>query len=53
MNLHLVVTSTELSDKIIAEQKPFAELEVIDMEKTDYSEIVEKIFAADSVAVWS
>jgi hypothetical protein len=55
--LHIITTREEpLPEKIITAQKenPANEVEVFDLTQgePDYQELVGKIFAADSVAVW-
>lgn len=51
--LHLVIRKDELAQTVIEEQKKVAQVEEIQLEGADYQVVVEKIFTADSVAVWS
>ena len=51
--LHLIVKKDELAEKVLEHQKQFAEVEVLTLEAGNYGEVVDKIFEADSVAVWS
>ena len=49
--LHLVIEG--LAENRLAELKPDATTEVVRLDESNAREVLEKIFAADTVAVWT